>query len=67
MLVANKPLIYYTKCPFWSQNLIFGRNGSFEQLENLMKKYIKLCKTLKRSIKCSWICFISENKVSSTF
>ena len=67
MLVANKPLIYYTKSLFWPQNLIFGTNGSLEQFENLMKKHLNLCKTLKRNIKCSWISFISENKVSSTF
>jgi hypothetical protein len=67
MLVANKPLFYYTKSLFWPQNLIFGTNGSLEQFENLMKKYLKLCKTLKGNIKCFWIRFKSENEVSSTF
>ena len=39
-LVANKPPIYYSKSPFWPQNLMFGTSGSLEQLENLMKKHL---------------------------
>ena len=67
MLVANKPPIYYTKCTFWPQNLIFGTNGCLYQLENLMKKHLDLCKTSKTNIKCFRIGIKRENKVSSTF
>ena len=48
ILVANKPPIYNTKCPFWSQNLIFVTSGSLEQFENFMKKHLNLCQTLKK-------------------
>ena len=41
MLVANKPPIYYTKCPLWPQNLIFGTNGSLEQFVKNILNYAK--------------------------
>ena len=64
-LVASKPPIYYTKCSFWTQNLILGTSGSLEQFENFMKKHLNLCQTLKRNTKWFWIWIKSENKVSS--
>ena len=66
-LVANKPPFYYTKCPFWPQNLIFGTTGSLEQFENFMKKHLNSFQTLKRNTKCFWISIKSEIKVSSAF
>ena len=66
-LVANKPPIYYTKCPLWPQNMIFGTCGSLEHFEYFMKKYLNLCETSKRNTKCFWISIKSENKVSSAY
>ena len=65
--MANKPPFYYTKCPFWPQNLIFGTTGSLEQFENFMKKHLNSLQTLKRNTKCFWISIKSEIKVSSAF
>ena len=45
-LVAKKPTIYYSKCPFWILNLIFGAPGRLKQHENFMKKHLNVCKTL---------------------
>ena len=68
MLVANKPPIYYTKCTFWPQNLIFGTNGCLDQFENLMKKHLIYAKHQKETLNAfGSICIKGENKVSSTF
>ena len=39
-LVANEAPIYYTKCPFSPQNLMFGMSETLEQFENFMKKHV---------------------------
>ena len=41
MLVANKLLIYYIKCPFCPQKLIFVTAKCPEQFEECMKKLSK--------------------------
>ena len=48
-IFAERPVPYYSKCPFCSQNLIFGTSGSFEQFQNSMKKHLNLCKTQKKT------------------
>ena len=49
-LLANKSPIYYSKCQFWPQNLMFGKTGSLEQFKNFMKKHLNVRKTLTRNV-----------------
>ena len=44
-LVANKPSIYYLKCTFWPQNLMFWTTGRPEKFKKLLRKHLDLCKT----------------------